>query len=203
MYHLFNQTPNTLGITFDPKLTFSQYINLTIIKAKQTFNIRKALTLNKWSKQNELITSTFKANICPYWNTQTPYGALPYQTLTSRNCKPYRTQLCLLLLAAHKYLRPVRQNQCPTNGQLGTHLKLHATHLKQMTQTQTHFLHYLNVRLDLRINKFTFKCKKIYCWKLEPAKILMAPAPQPRLQLGIVSKFIRNALQSQATWLGG
>ena len=31
---------------------------------------------------------------------------------------------------------------------MGTHLKLHATHLKQITQTQTHFLHYLNAGLD-------------------------------------------------------
>ena len=47
---------------------------------------------------------------------QTPYGALPYQTPTSRNCKPFRTQLCSLLLAAYKYSKPARQNHCPTNG---------------------------------------------------------------------------------------
>ena len=52
-FNLNNQTPltkkhpKTLGSTFDPKLTFSQYINLTLIKAKQKLNILKALTLNK------------------------------------------------------------------------------------------------------------------------------------------------------------
>ena len=45
--------------------------------------------------------STFKAIIRPYWNMQTPYGALSDQTPTSRNCKPFRTQLCSLLLAIH------------------------------------------------------------------------------------------------------
>ena len=45
---------------------------------------------------------------------------------------------------------------------MGTHLKLHATELKQMTQTQTHPLHYFNAHLDPQINKITFKCKKIY-----------------------------------------
>ena len=35
---------------------------------------------------------------------------------------------------------------------MGINLKLHATHLRQMTQTQTHPLHYLNARLDSRIN---------------------------------------------------
>ena len=52
-FKLSNQTPTstkypkTLGITFDPKLTFSLYINRTVIKSKQTLNIRKALTSNK------------------------------------------------------------------------------------------------------------------------------------------------------------
>ena len=35
---------------------------------------------------------------------------------------------------------------------MGTHLKLNATHLKQMSQTQTHFLLYLNARLYPLIN---------------------------------------------------
>ena len=57
---LNNQTFSTtkhkkvLGITFDPKLTFSQHINVTI------FNILKALTSTKWGTQKELIVSTFK-----------------------------------------------------------------------------------------------------------------------------------------------
>ena len=35
---------------------------------------------------------------------------------------------------------------------MGTHLKLHATHLKQMTQNTNTLLHYLNARLDPQIN---------------------------------------------------
>ena len=35
---------------------------------------------------------------------------------------------------------------------MSTHLKLHATHLKQKTQTQIYSLHYLNAHLDQRIN---------------------------------------------------
>ena len=52
-FNLNNQTipttkyRKTLGITFDPKLTFSQYINLTVIRAKHTLDILKALTANK------------------------------------------------------------------------------------------------------------------------------------------------------------
>ena len=86
--NLNNQTlpttkhPKTLEITFYPKLTFSLYINFTLIKAKQTLNILKALTSNKWGKYNELSISTFKAIIRPYWNMQTLYKALSYQTPT-------------------------------------------------------------------------------------------------------------------------
>ena len=52
LLNLNNQTlptikyPKTLGITLDLK-HFSQYINLKVIKAKQTLNIFKALTSNK------------------------------------------------------------------------------------------------------------------------------------------------------------
>ena len=53
--------PKILGITLDLKLTFSQHINVTINKAKQTLNILKALTSTKCGKQKELIVSTFKA----------------------------------------------------------------------------------------------------------------------------------------------
>ena len=35
---------------------------------------------------------------------------------------------------------------------MGTHLKLHAIQLNQMTPTQTHLLHYLNALLDPQIN---------------------------------------------------
>ena len=42
--------PKTLLITIDPKVTFSQYINLTITKAKQMLIILKALTSNKYGK---------------------------------------------------------------------------------------------------------------------------------------------------------
>ena len=43
--------PQIPKITLDPKLTFFQLINLTIIKAKQTLNILKALTFTKYGKQ--------------------------------------------------------------------------------------------------------------------------------------------------------
>ena len=69
---------------------------------------------------------------------QTPYEGQSYQTPTSSNCKPFRTQLCKLLLSAH-------ETKVPT---MDTHLKLNATQLKQLTQTQTYPLLDQNVYSD-------------------------------------------------------
>ena len=67
-------------------------------------------------------------------------------TSTSRNCKPFRTQLCELLLAAHEIqtLNTYTTSVLPMDN----HLKLHATPLKQLTQTQTHPLHDINAYSD-------------------------------------------------------
>ena len=110
-------------------------------------NILKALISTKWGKQKEVIVSIFKASLAPFWNMQTPYGALSYQTPTSRNCKPFKTQLCKLLLAAYRYKHSTLHDETKVLS-MNTHLKLHASQLKQLIQTQTHSLHDLNVYLN-------------------------------------------------------
>ena len=92
----------------------------------------------------------FKVMIRPYWNMQTPYGALFYQTTTSRNCKPFRTQFFSLLLTIDKTqtFKACKTSVLP----MDTHLKLHATYFKKMTQIQTHPLNYLNAHLESLIN---------------------------------------------------
>ena len=71
---------------------------------------------------------------------QTLCGALSYQTLISRNYKPFSTKLCVLLLTVHE---TQTLNACITKAGVQTisnHLKLHATQIKQITQTETHSL---------------------------------------------------------------
>ena len=68
---------------------------------------------------------------------QTAYGAQSYQTPTSRNCKLFKTQLCALLLAAHK---TQTLSTCMTNVlPIDTHFKFHVTQLKELTNTNTPF----------------------------------------------------------------
>ena len=141
--------PQFLGITLDLKLTFSQHINVYITNAKQTLNILKnSLLPNEVNKRNYSSLHS-KQPLAPFWNKQTPYEAPSHQTPTSRNCKPFKTHLCELLLVAHETQTLNTYTKKPRYFRWRLHLKLHATQLKQLTQTQTHPLHDLNAYLDL------------------------------------------------------
>jgi len=50
-----------LGLTYDPKLTFSEHIKLTTEKASTSLNILRALTTTQWGKQKETLVATFKS----------------------------------------------------------------------------------------------------------------------------------------------
>ena len=97
-------------------------------------NILKALISTKCAKKTKLTSLHLKLSLAPFWNMQTPYGTLSYQT--SRNCKPFRTQLCSLLLAAHEtQTLNTFSNGHPSQGSFYS--------LKKLTETQVHPLHLL------------------------------------------------------------
>ena len=82
---------------------------------------------------------------------QIPYGTLSYQIPTSRNCKPFRTQLVhyYWLYTRHKHSRPARQNQCPTNR----HLSQTPCYPSLTNDSNTNtFLKLSNAHLDPQIN---------------------------------------------------
>ena len=142
-YHLNNQTlsttkhPKILGITLGPKLNFSQNINVTITKPKQTLNILKALTSTKWGKQKELIVSTFETTTRPileYANT------IWSPIILNNNIKKMQTiQNTALRIATGCKRNANTQHQHDKTSVLPTdiHLKLYAVQLKQQTRTQT------------------------------------------------------------------
>ena len=74
----------------------------------------------------------------------TPYGAPSYQTPTSRNCKPFRTQLCELLTGCTRDTNTQHLYNQTKVLLMDIHLKLHTNQLKQPTQTQTYPSHDLN-----------------------------------------------------------
>ena len=55
--------PNVLGLTLDPKLTYSTHIHTIPVQAHKPLQIIKALTATGWGKQKEPLMATYKAVI--------------------------------------------------------------------------------------------------------------------------------------------
>ena len=64
--------PKILGLTLDPKLTYSTHTKQLTNNAKKSLNVLKALTSTSWGKDKETLTLTYKTIIRPkleYGNT--------------------------------------------------------------------------------------------------------------------------------------
>ena len=57
--------PRILGVTFDPKMTYSEHVRSTACKAKKNINILKAISGADWVKDTETIVQAYKALIRP------------------------------------------------------------------------------------------------------------------------------------------
>ena len=57
--------PKVLGLTLDPKLTYSTHIHNISVQAHKPLQIIKALTATGWGKQKETLMATYKAVIRP------------------------------------------------------------------------------------------------------------------------------------------
>ena len=118
------------------------------------FKILKALTFTKWVN---------KRNNCLYIQSY----HLPHFGICKHHIKPYHIKHQHKETASHSNTALQIAIGCKqdTNTQhlhdeikilpMHTHLKLHATQLKQLTQTQTHPLHDLNAYSDLPRNMKT------------------------------------------------
>ena len=57
--------PKLLGLTLDPKLTYSTHIHNISVQAHKPLQIIKALTATGWGKQKETLMATYKAVLRP------------------------------------------------------------------------------------------------------------------------------------------
>ena len=57
--------PKVLGLTLDPKLTYSTHIHNISVQAHKPLQIIKALTATGWGKQKETLMATYKAVMRP------------------------------------------------------------------------------------------------------------------------------------------
>ena len=57
--------PKVLGLTLDPKLTYSTYIHNISVQAHKPLQMIKALTATGWGRQKETLMATYKAVMRP------------------------------------------------------------------------------------------------------------------------------------------
>lgn len=135
------KNPKILGLTLDPKLTYSAHIQNTLKRATQTINMIKALTTTHWGKTKETLTTTYKAITRPIIE----YANTIWSPITST------TNMQKLQTVQNKALRTITGCTLDTNTShlhtetqilpITTHLQLHASQLRQQAQHPQHTLH--------------------------------------------------------------
>ena len=130
-----------LGLTLDPKLTYSAHIHNISVQAHKPLQIIKALTATGWGKQKETLMATYKAVMRPALE----YASSVWSPIASS------TSINKLQVMQNAALRTATGCTQDTNIQhlhdetltlpIYEHLQLHASQYKQKTQHPSHPLH--------------------------------------------------------------
>ena len=133
--------PKVLGLTLDPKLTYSTHIHNISVQAHKPLQMIKALTATGWGKQKETLMATYKAVMRPALKCASSIRSL---LATS-------TIINKLQVMQNAALRTATGCTQDTNIQhlhdetltisIHEHLQLHASQYKQKTQHPSHPLH--------------------------------------------------------------
>ena len=133
--------PKVLGLTLDPKLTYSTHIHNISVQAHKPLQIIKALTATGWGKQKETLMVTYKAVMRPALE----YASSVWSPIASS------TSINKLQVMQNAALRTATGCTQDTNIQhlhdetltlpIHEHLQLHASQYKQKTQHPSHPLH--------------------------------------------------------------
>ena len=133
--------PKVLGLTLDPKLTYSTHIHNISVQAHKPLQIIKALTATGWGKQKETLMATYKAVMRPALE----YASSVWSPIASS------TSINRLQVMQDAALRTATGCTQDTNIQhlhdetltlpIHEHLQLHASQYKQKTQHPSHPLH--------------------------------------------------------------
>ena len=133
--------PKVLGLTLDPKLTYSTHIHNISVQAHKPLQIIKALTATGWGKQKETLMATYKAVMRPALE----YASSVWSPIASS------TSINKLQVMQNAALRTATGCTQDINIQhlhdetltlpIHEHLQLHASQYKQKTQHPSHPLH--------------------------------------------------------------
>ena len=136
--------PKVLGLTLDPKLTYSTHIHNISVQAHKPLQIIKALTATGWGKQKETLMATYKAVMRPALE----YASSIWWPIASS------TSINKLQFMQNAALRTATGCTHDTNIQhlhdealtlpIHEHLQLHASQYKQ--KHTTHHIPYTNTQ---------------------------------------------------------
>ena len=137
------KNPKILGLTLDPKLNYSAHIQNTLKRANQTIAMLKALTTTHWGKAKETLIVSYKTITRPI----VEYASTIWSPIAST------TNIGALQTIQNSALRTITGCTRDTNSAhlhqetkilpVDTHLKLHASQLRQQAQHPNHTLHAL------------------------------------------------------------
>ena len=137
------KNPKILGLTFDPKLTYSNHIQTMTKKANNTVKILKALTATKWGKQKETIINTYSAITRPVMEyASTVWAPIAVTTNVNKLQKIQNTALRVATGCTQDTNLTHLHNETKILP-LTEHLKLHSSQLRQQSQHPEHPLHNL------------------------------------------------------------
>ena len=136
--------PKVLGLTLDPKLTYSTHIHNISVQAHKPLQMIKSLTATGWGKQKETLMATYKAVMRPVLE----YASSIWSPLASS------TSINKLQVMQNAALRNATGCTQDTNIQhlhdeililpIHEHLQLYASQYKQ--KHNIHHTHYRNIQ---------------------------------------------------------
>ena len=134
--------PKILGMTFDPKLTFSEHINATEEKAKDTLKLVKAISGTDWGQHKETLVSTYKTYTRPVLEYACAAWA-PIASVTNID-KLQRVQNAALRCATG-HTRDTNTIHCHQETQvlpLAKHMRLLTSQYRESARDVEHPMHY-------------------------------------------------------------
>ena len=133
--------PKVLGLTLDPKLTYSTHIHNISVQAHKPLQIIKALTATGWGKQKETLMATYKAVMRPTLEYASSVWS-PIASSTSINKRQVMQNAALRTATGCTQDTNIQHLHDETlTLPIHEHLQLQASLYKQKTHHPSHPLH--------------------------------------------------------------
>ena len=132
--------PKVLGLTLDPKLTYSTHIHNISVQAHTPLQIIKALTATGW-KQKETPMATYKAVMRPAQELASSVWSNIASSTSINNLQIMQNAALRTATGCTQGAHIQRMHDERLTLPIHEHLQLHASNYKQKTQHPSHPLH--------------------------------------------------------------